>query len=152
MLNRLRSSDEFPTIMRSLLYLRDDYFYCQTIDTLLSGHQHLHCMGNYHCMPCSWRIISSKNKRNNHPRGLRKMIFSQRTTVPTVGFSCIKTSGFSSHSLKLLSMETQNNHPCVSVFQLIHWNCAVFLKFFPGHFGFVQTLVWRFVRIVSISK
>ncbi len=58
--------------MRSLLYLnlRDDYFYCQAIDTLLSSHQHLYCMGNYHCMLCSWGMISSKNKRNNHPRGL----------------------------------------------------------------------------------
>ena len=60
--------------MRSLLYLnlRDDCFYCQAIDTLLSSHQYLHCMGNYHCMPCSWGIISSKNKRNNHPRGLNR--------------------------------------------------------------------------------
>ncbi len=32
--------------------------------------QHVYCMCDYHCTLGSWGIISSKNKRNNHPRSL----------------------------------------------------------------------------------
>ncbi len=88
-------------IMRSLLYLnlRDDYFYCQAIDTLLSSHQHPYCMCNYHWMLCSLGIISSKNKRNNHPRGL----------IPTNLCYTGCTISIAVHSIVLSPIDTLDN-------------------------------------------